>query len=169
MTDVAIASETELGNASTAEHVAQPAASAMPSSARAWYVVAVLSLAGVVSYIDRQVINLLVEPIKADLGVSDVQISLLQGFSFALFYAVLAIPLAWVSDRYNRKIVILVGLVCWSGATFASGLAGAFAVLFVARMFIGVGEATLSPAGFSIISDYFTKEKLPGPISVFTG
>ena len=169
MTDVAMASETGLGNASTAEPAAQPAASVMPSSARGVYVGAGLSLAGVVSYIDRQVINLLVEPIKADLGVSDVQISLLQGFSFALFYAVLAIPLAWVSDRYNRKIVILVGLICWSGATFASGLAGAFAVLFVARMFIGVGDATLSPAGFSIISDYFTKEKLPGPISVFTG
>ena len=144
-------------------------ATPFPSTARAWYVVAVLSLAAIVSYIDRQVINLLVEPIKADLGVSDVQISLLQGFSFALFYAVLAIPLAWISDRYNRKIVILVGLVCWSGATFASGLAGVFAVLFVARMFIGVGEATLSPAGFSIISDYFSKAKLPGPISVFTG
>ena len=144
-------------------------ATPLPSTARAWYVVAVLSLAAIVSYIDRQVINLLVEPIKADLGVSDVQISLLQGFSFALFYAVLAIPLAWISDRYNRKIVILVGLVCWSGATFASGLAGVFAVLFVARMFIGVGEATLSPAGFSIISDYFSKAKLPGPISVFTG
>lgn len=144
-------------------------AAPLPSSARAWYVVAVLSLAAVVSYIDRQVINLLVEPIKADLGISDVQISLLQGFSFALFYAVLAIPLAWISDRYNRKIVILVGLVCWSGATFASGLAGVFAVLFAARMFIGVGEATLSPAGFSIISDYFSKARLPGPISVFTG
>lgn len=169
MTDVVIPSASEPPAVSTAPPVAEAALARMPSPARAWYVVAVLSLAAIVSYIDRQVINLLVEPIKADLGVSDVQISLLQGFSFALFYAVLAIPLAWISDRYNRKIVILVGLVCWSGATFASGLAGVFAVLFVARMFIGVGEATLSPAGFSIISDYFTKAKLPGPISVFTG
>ena len=136
---------------------------------RPWFVVAVLSLAGIVSYIDRQVINLLVEPIKADLAVTDVQISLLQGFSFALFYAILAIPLAWIADRHNRKWVILLGLVCWSGATFASGLATVFAVLFAARMLIGVGEATLSPAGFSMISDYFSKEKLPGPISVFTG
>jgi MFS family permease len=134
-----------------------------------WFVVGVLSLAGIVSYIDRQVINLLVEPIKADLGVSDLQISLLQGFSFALFYAVLAVPLAWIADRHNRKLVILFGLVCWSAATFASGLAMAFAFLFAARMLIGVGEATLSPAGFSIISDYFAKDKLPGPISVFTG
>ena len=77
-----------------AQSQATSAAPVVPSSVQAWYVVAVLSLAGIVSYIDRQVINLLVEPIKADLGVSDVQISLLQGFSFALFYAVLAIPLA---------------------------------------------------------------------------
>ncbi|MEL7188184.1 MAG: MFS transporter [Pseudomonadota bacterium] len=136
---------------------------------RPWFVVAVLSLAGIVAYIDRQIITLLVEPIKADLGASDVQMGLLMGISFALFYAVLAIPLAWIADRHNRKMVILVGLVCWSAATFASGLAGVFMALFIARMFIGVGEATLSPAGFSIISDYFSKEKLPGPISVFTG
>ncbi len=139
------------------------------SNARAWFAVVILSLAGIVSYIDRQIINLMVEPIKLDLGVSDLQISLLQGFSFALFYAILAIPLAWIADRHNRKWVILFGLICWSGATFASGLATVFAVLFAARMLIGVGEATLSPAGFSMISDYFTKEKLPGPISVFTG
>ncbi len=169
MTDVAISYVSEPESAPAKLPPAGVEDAPMPSPARAWYVVAVLSLAAVVSYIDRQVINLLVEPIKADLGVSDVQISLLQGFSFALFYAVLAIPLAWISDRYNRKLVIVLGLLCWSAATFSSGLAGVFVVLFVARMFIGVGEATLSPAGFSIISDYFSKDKLPGPISVFTG
>lgn len=140
-----------------------------PSALRGWYVVAVLSLASIVSYIDRQIINLMVDPIKADLGISDFQISLLQGFSFALFYAVLAIPLAWISDRHNRKLVILAGLVCWSFATFASGLAAVFAALFVARMFIGVGEATLAPAGMSMISDLFSKKNLPGPISVYVG
>lgn len=128
-----------------------------------------LSLASIVSYVDRQIINLLVDPIKADLGLTDVQISLLQGFSFALLYAFLAIPLAWIADRYNRKWLILVGLICWSGATFSSGLAMGFAVLFVARMLIGFGEATLAPAGMSMISDYFSKERLPAAISVFTG
>ncbi len=142
---------------------------ALPSAWRGWYVVAVLSIASIVSFIDRQIINLLVDPIKADLGISDFQISLLQGFAFALFYAVLAVPLAWISDRYNRKMVILFGLICWSGATFASGLASVFLVLFFARMFIGVGEATLAPAGMSIISDMFSKKKLPGPISVYIG
>jgi len=169
MSDVAPPPVTDTVSAAGAAPASPVEGTPLPSSTQAWWVVGVLSLAGIVSYIDRQVINLLVEPIKADLGVSDVQISLLQGFSFALFYAVLAIPLAWVSDRHNRKTVILLGLICWSAATFASGLAGVFAILFVARMFIGVGEATLSPAGFSIISDYFSKEKLPGPISVFTG
>ena len=139
------------------------------SSLRRWLVVAALSFASIVSYVDRQVINLLVDPIKADLGLSDVQISLLQGFSFALLYAFLAIPLAWVADRYNRKWVILGGLICWSAATFGSGLAMGFAVLFFARMLVGIGEATLAPAGFSMLSDYFTKEKLPAAISVFTG
>ncbi len=140
-----------------------------PPAWQGWYVVFVLSIASIVSFIDRQIINLLVDPIKLDLGISDFQISLLQGFAFALFYAVLAIPLAWISDRYNRKMVILFGLVCWSAAAFASGLASIFMVLFVARMFIGVGEATLAPAGMSMISDMFTKEKLPGPISVYVG
>lgn len=139
------------------------------SSLRAWLVVAALSFAGIVSYIDRQIINLLVDPIKADLGLTDVQISLLQGFSFALLYAFMAIPLAWIADRYNRKWVILGGLICWSAATFGSGLALGFAFLFFARMFVGIGEATLSPAGFSMISDYFPKEKLPAAIAVFTG
>ena len=139
------------------------------SNLRGWLVVAALSFATIVSYIDRQVINLLVDPIKADLGLTDVQISLLQGFSFALLYAFLAIPLAWVADRHNRKWVIIGGLFCWSAATFGSGLAMGFVALFFARMMVGIGEATLAPAGFSMLSDYFTREKLPAAISVFTG
>ncbi len=136
---------------------------------RCWLVVAALSFASIVSYIDRQVINLLVDPIKADLGLTDVQISLLQGFSFALLYAALAIPLAWVADRKNRKYVILGGLIVWTAATLGSGMAMGFVALFVARMMVGVGEATLAPAGFSMLSDYFPNEKLPAAISVFTG
>jgi len=124
----------------------------LPSPLRAWLVVAILSLAGIVSYIDRQILNLLVEPIKADLGLSDVQVSLLQGFSFALLYAAMAIPLAWLADHSNRKWVILGGLVCWSGATFMSGFAGAFAFLFVARTVRrahagGCGRGNAQPGG----------------------
>lgn len=141
---------------------------AYPSPRYAWTVVAILSFAGVVSYIDRTIMNLLVGPIRADLGISDTQFSLLQGFAFSLFYAALAIPLARLSDTGNRKWVIIGGVICWSAATFASGLAASFMLLFVARMFIGVGEATLTPGGYSMISDYFPKEKLSAAISVFT-
>lgn len=135
----------------------------------AWFVVGVLSLAGIVSYIDRQVINLLVEPIKASLMISDTQISLVQGLSFALFYAVLAIPLARIADSGNRKHVITIGVIVWSVATFSCGLAVGFWSLFAARIFVGAGEATLSPAGYSMLGDYFSKERLPLAISIFTG
>ncbi|MEE4152609.1 MAG: MFS transporter [Erythrobacter sp.] len=148
---------------------ADGAAPALPSRLRAWTAVLILSLAAIISYIDRQILNLLVEPIKADLGLTDVQISLLQGFSFALLYALMAIPLAWLADHSSRKWVILGGLVCWSGATFMSGFATAFAILFMARMLVGIGEATLSPAGFSMISDSFPKARLPAALGVFTG
>ncbi|MEL7029083.1 MAG: MFS transporter, partial [Pseudomonadota bacterium] len=133
-----------------------------------WYVVAVLSFAGVVAFIDRQIINLLVEPIKADLGVSDTQISLLQGIAFSLFYAIMALPLARLSDSGNRKQIIILGAICWTIATFTCGLAGGLAVLFVSRMMVGVGEATLTPGGFSMISDYFPREQLSRALSVFT-
>ena len=134
-----------------------------------WFLVAVLSVASVVSYIDRQIINLLVEPIKQDLGMTDLQISLLQGFSFALFYAVMALPLAWVADTQNRKWVVIGGVIFWSAASFSTGLAASFALLFAARMAVGVGEATLAPAGTSMISDCFRQENLPAAVGVFTG
>lgn len=137
--------------------------------AYSWFVVGVLSLAAIVSYVDRQIINLLVEPIKASLGVSDTQISLVQGLSFALFYAVLSVPIARLADSGNRKQVIITGVVVWSLATFSCGLAIGFWSLFLARVFVGAGEATLAPAGYSMLGDYFSKERLPMAISVFTG
>jgi len=146
-----------------------PKAALPASPLYAWFVVAVLSIADVVGYIDRQIINLLVEPIKADLGLTDTQISLLQGFSFALFYAILAVPLARLSDVGNRKQVIAAGVVVWTLATFSCGLAGAYVALFLARVLVGVGEATLTPGGYSLLSDYFPKDKLSQAVSVFTG
>jgi len=134
-----------------------------------WFVVAVLCIAAIVSYVDRQVINLLVEPIKLSLGISDTQISLVQGLSFALFYAILALPLARIADSGNRKQVITLGIVVWSVATFSCGLAVGFWSLFAARVFVGAGEATLAPAGYSMLGDYFSKERLPLAISIFTG
>lgn len=133
----------------------------------AWFVVLVLSLATIVSYIDRQVINLLVEPIKASLSISDTQISLLQGFSFAIFYAVLALPIARLADTGKRTRLINLGIITWTLATFSCGLAIGFWTLFLARVFVGAGEATLTPSSYSIIGDYFRKDRLPLAISMF--
>lgn len=135
----------------------------------AWFVVAIFCLITVAGFIDRQIINLLVEPIKADLALSDTQMSLLQGFAFAMFYAVLALPIARLADSANRKWVIAVGILFWTAATALCGLAQKFWQLFIARMFIGVGEATLAPAGMSMLADYFPKDKAGLAISILTG
>lgn len=137
--------------------------------AYAWWVVFVLCIASIVAFIDRQIINLLVGPIKQDLGLTDVQISLLQGVSFALFHAALAVPLGRLSDRYNRRWIIIAGIVCWSIACAGSGMVSGFLGLFVMRMLIGSGEATLSPAGYSMLADYFPREKLGRAVSFFLG
>jgi len=139
------------------------------SNGYAWYVLAVLCLGSVVSTLDRQVINLLVEPIKADLGVSDTQISLLQGFAFAIFYAVMAVPIGRLADTASRRNVIVYGVLLFSLATMSCGLAASFLALFVARMAVGVGEATLSPAGFSMLGDYFPKDQLGRAVGLFVG
>lgn len=133
-----------------------------------WYVVFVLCICGVVAYIDRQIINLLVEDIRLDLQVSDTQISLLQGFAFAIFYALVAIPLGRIADSQNRRYLITIGIVAWTLAAIACGLAETYAQLFVARMAVGIGEAVLTPAGFSLLADLFRPQRLARPISVFT-
>ncbi len=139
------------------------------SNGYAWWVVAALSIANVVAALDRQIINLLVEPIKRDLSLSDTHISLLQGFAFAIFYAILAIPLGRLADSRNRGKIIIAGMMVWSIATFCSGIARGYATLFVSRVLNGAGEATLTPAGFSLLGDYFPRSKLGRAIGVFLG
>lgn len=148
---------------------AREGAFAFRSDGYAWYVLAALCAVALASAVDRQILNLLVEPIKRTLGISDTQISLLQGFAFALFYAFMAIPLGRLADTTNRRNVIVAGILVWSLATLACGLATGFVMLFVMRMFVGVGEATLSPAGYSLLADYFPREQLSRAISIFTG
>jgi len=122
-----------------------------------------------IAFVDRQIINLLVEDIKVDLAITDTEISLLQGLAFALFYAVTAVPLGRLADTGNRRWIISIGIVIWTVAAAACGLARNFWQLFVARMFVGVGEATLTPSGFSMLADLFKPERVSLPISVFTG
>lgn len=138
-----------------------------PNPRYAWYVVFVLTGAYTLSFIDRQIISLLVGPIKADLEITDFQISLLQGLAFAFFYTILGLPLGRLADRKNRRWLIAIGVFSWSVATMACGLAKNFTQLFIARIGVGVGEATISPCSYSIISDYFPKEKLSRAISVY--
>jgi len=138
-----------------------------PSAGYAWYVVGVLMIVYVVSFIDRQVIFLLVEPIKRDLQISDSQVSLLQGLSFAIFYTLLGIPFGRLADRYSRRWIIAAGVFVWSLFAAACGLARDFWQLFLARMGVGVGEAALSPAAYSLMTDYFPPEKLGRAFSVY--
>jgi MFS family permease len=125
-----------------------------------WYALFILFLAYTFSFIDRTILSLLVDPIKAGLGLTDTQVSLLHGLAFALFYTFLGIPIARLADTRSRKYIIASGIVVWSLMTAACGLAGRFATLFLARVGVGVGEAALSPAAFSMLTDLFPKRQL---------
>lgn len=138
------------------------------SLARAWYTVSLCMVAYIFSFVDRQVITLLIEPIRADLGITDTQFSLVTGLAFALFYATMGIPIAWLADRKSRPLIISVGIFLWSIATALCGTTKSFGQLFVARMCVGVGEAALSPAAYSIISDSFPKSKLGRALGVYS-
>jgi len=122
----------------------------------------------IVSILDRGAINLLVEPIKAQYGLSDTQFGALQSIAFATFYVLMAIPLGVLADRYQRRLIVAVGVCIFSLFSLLTGLARSFTQLFIARMGVGFGEASLSPAGYSMISDYFPPEKLGRAISLFS-
>jgi MFS family permease len=139
-----------------------------PAPAVGWYAVAVLTVAYVFSFIDRSILTLLVGPIRSDLGISDTQLSLLHGFAFAIFYTTLGIPIALLADRLNRRNIIAIGTAFWSAATAACGLAGSFWQLFWARVGVGVGEAALSPAAYSMIADLFAPQRLGRALAVYT-
>jgi MFS family permease len=130
--------------------------------------VGVLTVAYVFSFIDRSILTLLVGPIRADLGINDTQISLLHGLAFAIFYTLLGIPIASLADRRNRRNLVAAGVAFWSLATVACGLTRNFWQLFLARVGVGVGEAALSPAAYSMIADSFPPEKLGRALSVYT-
>ncbi len=138
------------------------------SMAYPWLVVAILMVAYVFSFVDRQILNLLVGPIRRDLGISDTQMSLLMGFSFAIFYTILGIPLGRLADSWNRRGLIAGGVVVWSFMTSLCGLAQTYWQLFLFRIGVGVGEATLSPAAYSMIADYFPPDRRATAISVYS-
>lgn len=136
-----------------------PSEAAYPRLGYAYYVLGVLTLVYVFAFIDRQILNLLVGPIRRDFAISDTEISLLSGFGFALFYTLFGIPLARVADSGSRRGLIAVGFAMWSIFTAGCGLARNFTQLFLMRIGVGVGEASLSPAAYSLITDYFPPER----------
>ncbi|TXS89527.1 MFS transporter [Parahaliea maris] len=133
-----------------------------------WYVVLVLMLAQTFSFIDRMIMGLLVEPVRASFGISDTQYSLLAGMAFAVFYAVMGLPLARIADRHSRRWLISIGIAVWSVMTALCGMAQSFWGLFLARVGVGVGEASLSPAAYSMITDYFPRSVLARALSLYT-
>ena len=137
-----------------------------PAPVLGWWALGVFTLALIVSYTDRQVLNLLVDPVRTDLKISDTQISLLQGAAFALFYATAGVPLGRLADVLPRRAVIISGVLAWSASTFACGLAASYGQLFLARLCVGVGEAALLPAALSILADYFPPSRRGTAIGV---
>lgn len=133
-----------------------------------WYVVLICMLAYIFSFVDRQILALMIEPIKRDLQLSDTQFSLLHGLAFSLFYAFMGIPIALLADRYSRPRIIAIGVAFWSVATAACGLSKNFGQMFLARIGVGVGEAALSPATYSMLSDMFPRHKLGRAVGIYS-
>ena len=135
--------------------------------ARRWGLLAILFLVSTSNYIDRQVMSVLIEPIKAEFQVSDTAMGLLTGFAFAATYALLGIPVARWADRGDRRQVITLSLAVWSVATMACGFAGSFATLALARVGVGVGEAGALPPAQSLIADYFPPAQRTRALAIF--
>ncbi|MFO1377531.1 MAG: MFS transporter [Steroidobacteraceae bacterium] len=138
-----------------------------PASRVAWGTVAVLAFVQGINAVDRHLINLLVGPIKADLGISDAEVGLLLGLSFAVFYTTVGVPIGRLADAWSRRLIIAIGTAFWSVATVCCGLAQNFAQLFWARVGVGAGEASLNPSGYSMIADLFPPERRARPMGVF--
>lgn len=139
-----------------------------PGILYAWFVVVVLALANTVSFIDRLILSLLVQPIKSDLQISDTAFSLLAGAAFGIFYCGMGLLVARWADRYSRKWIITSGITLWCLMTALAGTARSYGQLFLYRIGVGVGEATLSPSAYSMLAGYFPPRRLSLAIGVFS-
>lgn len=137
------------------------------STTHAWYALVVLTLANVSGFVDRQILSLLTVPLKRDLQLSDTQVSLLIGLGFAVFYSLLGLPIGRWVDRGMRPRIVALGAALWSVMTLLTGITRGYGQLFLARVGVGVGEATLGPAAVSIIADQFPREKLGTAMSTY--
>jgi MFS family permease len=139
------------------------------ATAKAWLGLFVLVLMYVASYMDRQIISLMVEPLKRDLHLSEMQFGLLQGAAFATFYALVGFPMGWMVDRFSRRAIIFSGMVVWSMACAACGLAASAGQFMVGRFALGAGEAVLAPAGMATLGDSFPKTRISLAVNIFKG
>ena len=139
-----------------------------PSPVYGWSIVGLLTTAYIFSMLDRYIMGYLIRPIKADLGFSDWEVGLLTGPAFTILYATTAIPIGLLVDRRSRTKIIAAGIIVWSTATVLTGFARSFATMFIARMIVGIGEAVLSPAAFSIIGDSFEPKKRAKPVAFYS-
>jgi MFS family permease len=132
-----------------------------------WYVIITLMIGYLFAFLDRTMIGLMVAPIQTDLDISDTQMSLLMGLAFTILYSIAGVPMGFLADRWNRVNLIKYGAVIWCLTTAACGLSTSYVQLFVARVFVGLGEATLMPSANSLISDYFKPQERATALSVF--
>jgi MFS family permease len=146
----------------------EPLAADTMTDAYRWYALGILFVVYVFNFLDRQIVTILQEPIKRDLGLSDAQLGLLSGFAFAVFYATLGIPIARIADRTSRSKVIAISLLVWSLMTSLCGAARSFATLLLFRIGVGVGEAGCSPPAHSLISDYFPAKKRATALGIYS-
>lgn len=140
---------------------------AFPPPRSAWWAVTVLTLLYALSLMDRGIVTLLVDDIRADLGITDFQIGILNGFAFALFYVTFGLLFGWAADRFSRRKIIFLGIIAWSLAATSCGAARSFAAFMGGRFCLGAGEAALNPAAYSIMADSFPRRKLATAMSVF--
>jgi MFS family permease len=147
---------------------ASPAAPSAFRPLHAWYVVVVLALANCVSFIDRLILSLLVQPIKSELGISDTAFSLLAGAAFAVFYCGVGLVIARWADRYSRRWIITLGITLWCLMTALSGTARSYLQLFAYRVGVGVGEATLAPSAYSLLAGHFPPHRLALAVGIFS-
>ncbi|MFC3711227.1 MFS transporter [Sphingoaurantiacus capsulatus] len=137
------------------------------SAARAWYVVAILAALYGISFIDRYMLALVVDPVSKELGIGDTQMGVLLGAGFAMVYALAGLPLAQMIDQFQRRLIVVAGVLLWSGTTMASAFAHDFMTLALCRAGIAIGEAVLTPAAISLIADMFPQHKRALPVSVY--
>jgi MFS family permease len=138
-----------------------------PPPSYAWYVAVVLTLGYIFAFMDRIIVGMLTPAIQADLGLNDTQAGLLQGLAFALFFTLFGLPLGWMADRGSRKRILAVGMTVWSVMTSVCGLMTSFWPLFLARIGVGIGEASLNPCATSLLGDYFPPRTRPRAFGLY--